>query len=62
MISAKGSLLIIFNSQKELKDIIFLNEKELPQPEGICFDNQANLYISTERKNNGGQIYKYVKN
>lgn len=59
MTSAKGSLLVIFNASKELKDVLFLDEKQLPQPEGICFDDALNLYISTEGKGNGGRIYKY---
>jgi len=58
--SAKGNLLVIYNSEKELEDIIFLNNKQLPQPEGICFDNDANLYISTETKGSVGRIYKYT--
>ena len=57
--SAKGSLLVVFNANKALEEIIFLNEKQLPQPEGICFDNQSNLYISTETKGSVGRIYKY---
>lgn len=59
LISARGSTLIIFDQEKKMKDIIFLNDKQLPQPEGICFDNKANLYISTEVKKGAGKIYKY---
>lgn len=60
IISAQGSLLVIFNAKKEIKEIIFLNTNHLPQPEGICFDNKENLYISTETKNSVGKIYKYL--
>lgn len=60
--SAKGNLVVIYNPLKQLKDIIFLNEKQLPQPEGICFDNLTNLYISTETKGTLGRIYKYRNN
>lgn len=60
--SAKGRTLVIFNSEKELETIVFLNQTELPQPEGICFDAQANLYISTETKGTVGRIYKYKAN
>jgi len=60
--SAKGNLVVIFDTDKKLKEIVFLNEKELPQPEGICFDDLANLYISTESDGSGGRIYKYLYN
>jgi len=58
--SAKGSLLVVYDTKKELENIIFLNEKQLPQPEGICFDVDANLFISTETKGSAGRIYKYL--
>jgi len=57
--SARGNLLVIFNANKQLKNIVFLNKKELPQPEGICFDEKENLFISSETKKGGGKIYKY---
>ena len=60
IISARGSVLLVFDSEKELKNIVFLNEKQLPQPEGVCFDADTNLYISTESKGDGGRIYKYT--
>lgn len=60
IISAKESLLLIFSAYKKLKEIIFLNKKQLPQPEGICFDNNTNLYISTEVEKGAGKIYKYA--
>ena len=60
IISAKGSTLMVFDKNKDLKDVVFLSEKALPQPEGICFDDKANLYISTESKGSVGRLYKYV--
>lgn len=62
ILSAKGSTLFIFSVHKELQEVIFLNKKQLPQPEGICFDNIAKLYISTETKDSVGRIYKYSVN
>lgn len=59
IVSARGNLLIILNANKQLQNIIFLNEKQLPQPEGVCFDNDNNLYISTETKGDEGRIYIY---
>lgn len=59
IISARGSTLVIYDANKNLKEIILLNEKQLPQPEGICFDNETNLYISTESKGSEGRLYKF---
>lgn len=50
IISARGSTLAVFNSDGTLDDIHLLNEEILPQPEGITFDANQNLYISTEGK------------
>lgn len=60
--SARGSSIVIFDSDKELKEIIFLNSKTIPQPEGITFDTQYNLYISTEGQGYSGKIFKFNKN
>ncbi len=59
--SAKGSSLIIYNQQRQLKDVIFLNSRTLPQPEGLTFDKAGNLYISTEGQGSSGKIFKYVR-
>lgn len=60
IVSARGSLLLILNAEKEIEDLIFLDEKKLPQPEGICFDTDNNLYISSEGKGGEGRILKYL--
>lgn len=59
IISARGSSLVIFNADKKLKDVVLLNSKLNPQPEGICFDGQGNLYISTEGAGFSGKVFKY---
>ncbi len=51
--SARGSSLVIFNAEKTIKEIIFFNEDDMPQPEGITFDNDSNLFISSEGDNYG---------
>ena len=60
--SGRGSLLVILGKDKQLKDVIFLNSKLNPQPEGITFDKDNNLYISTEGKGYNGKIFKFVYN
>lgn len=59
LISAHSSILLIIDKNKEIKDLIFLNESSIPQPEGICFDQDNNLYISTEGHGFLGKIFKF---
>jgi len=64
LISARGSTLVILDTNRQFKDLIFLNDKSNKQPEGICFDGQSNLYISTEGHGLSAKIFKfnYTKN
>ncbi len=59
ILSAKGSLLVIFDKTKFLKRVIFLNSKTIPQPEGIAFDQLNHLYIATEGQGFSGKIFKF---
>lgn len=59
MISSHGKLLIIFNKNKELQEVIFLDEKIHRQPEGICFAPNGDLFISNEGKGLGAKIMKF---
>jgi len=61
LISARGSLLIIIDKFKNLKEVVFLNENTNKQPEGISFDKNANLYISTEGHGLSAKIFKFTK-
>lgn len=60
--SAKGSTLAIYNKEKSLVHLEFLNSQTNPQPEGLSFDTEANLYISTEGQGFSGKIFKYAYN
>lgn len=59
ILSAKGKLLLTVSQNKALQDIFFLNPKIIPQAEGICFDQEGQLYISTEGKGFYGKIFKF---
>ncbi len=56
ILSARGSSLVILTPQNKIENILFFNTDDLPQPEGICFDTETNLYISTEGKKGDGKI------
>ena len=50
-----------FNRDGKLKAFSYFNKELLPQPEGICFDPQGNLYISTEgRHGRPAYIYEFL--
>ncbi len=55
--SARGSSLLIYDKEKEIKNIVFLNEYKIPQPEGLSFDDDGNLYISSEGRR--GKIFRF---
>ena len=60
IISARGSSLIVYDNNGKLQDIVMLNSITIPQPEGIAFDRDHNLYISTEGQGNSGKIFKFL--
>lgn len=59
LISARGSTIVIMDKSKQLKKIIFLNTNTIPQPEGITFDKENTLYLSTEGQGYSGKIFKF---
>jgi len=63
IISTKGNKCIAcYNHSGQLTSFEYLDKDLLPQPEGICFDDAANLYISTEGKHGeAAAIYKFSK-
>ncbi len=58
--SKGGKVLLVTNRQGDVLDLIKLDKKSHPQPEGIAFDEQGNLFISNEGKNGSkGLIYRF---
>lgn len=48
VVSSVNKLLVILNQQWKVLQVFHLNPSTFPQPEGIAFDKDANLYISNE--------------
>lgn len=48
VLSARGKLLTVWNETGEARGIYFLKNSMYYQPEGLCFDDEGNLYISNE--------------
>ena len=62
IISSVGKLLLILSDSGEIKFIEKLDPQIFMQPEGICFDTDGTMYISTEGKNKRGKIYRFYQN
>ncbi|MCF8239350.1 MAG: hypothetical protein K9I85_14400 [Saprospiraceae bacterium] len=50
MLSARGKLLLVFDSAGAFKRLYALNPSILPQPEGIAFNRKGDLFIASEGK------------
>ena len=59
ILSSSGKMLAVFNPSFKLKELYKLDKNIFPQPEGICFDNKNNLYISSEGKEGFGRILRF---
>lgn len=59
IVSARGSTLVVLDNNKVFKEINFLNSRIIPQPEGICFDKNGNLFIATEGQGFSGKVFKF---
>jgi uncharacterized protein YjiK len=59
VISSTGKILIVLDQSGNLDNAVPLNPKLFRQPEGIAFDDQANLFIASEGKESKGYILKF---
>ena len=59
VIGTVGKMLIIMNPEGEITNLIPLDPKIHWQPEGICFDPDGNLYISSEGRGKKGYILQF---
>ncbi len=61
--TALKRLVILDKETRKIRFATRLDKTLLPQPEGIAFDSEGNLYISSEGKKDNGRLLKfnYVK-
>lgn len=59
MIASTGHALIIFHQDGRPKNFTSLKRSLFPQPEGITFSPQGDLYISNEQEGEGGTLLHF---
>lgn len=62
ILSFTSAMLAVYDFNGKLKAAANLNKRIFLQPEGICFDNQNNLYISNEGNGGTANILKFTRN
>ena len=60
LISSVGTLLIILDKSGTIVSMAPLKRSLFRQPEGICFDNEGNMFISSEGRGKKGYILKFT--
>jgi uncharacterized protein YjiK len=59
IIGSVGKLIIVLSQSGKIISAAPLSRKLLRQPEGICFDDQGRLYISSEGRGRKGYIVEF---
>ena len=62
IISSVGKLFLILNRSGDIVYMEKLDASIFLQPEGICFDKNGTLYISSEGKSGKGRLFKFYPN
>lgn len=60
IVSSVNKMLVVADGSWNVKDTYTLSASLFPQPEGIAFDKQNNLYISNEGGTGAGTILKFT--
>ncbi len=59
ILSTVGKVMAIFDSAKQLEQVLFLDEDVHAQPEGICFTPNGTMYISNEGRGLVAKIHRF---
>ena len=57
--TALKRMVVLDATSGKVAQVLRINKKIIPQPEGIAFDAQGNLYIASEGKNGPGILYRF---
>ena len=59
ILSSVGKLLLVLSPDGEVQHLVKLRKKLFPQPEGMCFDRDGSLYISSEGRGKDGRLMRF---
>jgi uncharacterized protein YjiK len=60
VISSINKVLLVLSAEGKILEMVKLDKNRLPQPEGICFDRDGTLYLSSEAKDDPkGKLFVY---
>jgi uncharacterized protein YjiK len=62
VLASVGKILIVINRENEIKHIELLKEKVFRQPEGIAFNENGDLFVSSEGKSKKGIVATFKRN
>ena len=55
-----NKVLIVLSSEGKILEMVKLDKNRFPQPEGICFDADGTLYLSSEAKDDPkGKVFVF---
>lgn len=60
LISSVGRLLLVLDKSGSIVSMAPLKRSLFRQPEGICFDSEGNMFISSEGRGKKGYILKFI--
>ena len=60
VLSSASHQLIVTNRQRRVLHVAKLDKQALPQPEGICFAPNGDLFIASEGKGKTGHLLRYA--
>lgn len=58
---ARTPKLLILDQNRKPQHLIYLSEADFPQPEGIAFNEEGDLFIASEENNNESQNINLIK-
>ncbi len=62
VLSSVNDILLVFNPQKQMKQIITFKGREFTQPEGLSFNSKGEMFISNEgKKESSANIIKVIE-
>ncbi len=61
ILASVGKMLLVTRPDGEILQVVALDKKLHPQPEGIAFDNEGTMYISNEAGGGVAKLYVYAQ-